>query len=140
MGEKTEEQKKLDLITTTPKVERRTISPYDLTSSDNPGCMISQPALRGSNYDEWRTNIRLALKARKKFGFVDGTIPQPSEASGDLEDWWTNNALVVSWIKLTIDPNVRSNLSHHDVAKDLWETHTKTFLGEEWLKNWKDQG
>ncbi|CAA7040888.1 unnamed protein product [Microthlaspi erraticum] len=106
-----------------PKVviQRRTISPYDLTSSDNPGSLISQPLLRGSNYDEWATNIRLALSARKKFGFVDGSIPKPTEDSGDLEDWWTNNALVVSWLKLTIDPVLRSTISHHDVAHDLWE-------------------
>lgn len=108
-------------------VQRRTISPYDLTSSDNPGSLISQPLLRGPNYDEWATNLRLALLARKKFGFVDGSIPEPSQDSPDLEDWWTNNALVVSWIKLTIDANVRSNLSHHDVAHNLWEHIQKRF-------------
>lgn len=56
------------------EVTRRTISPYDLTASDNPGTVISRPALRGHNYDEWSASIRLALKARKKFGFVDGSI------------------------------------------------------------------
>lgn len=111
----------------TIEVKRRTISPYDLTSSDNPGSIISQPLLRGSNYDEWATNLRLALVARKKFGFVDGTIPQPKQDSTDLEDWWTNNALVVSWMKLTIDANVRTNLSHHDVARSLWEHIQKRF-------------
>lgn len=108
-------------------VKRRTISPYDLTSSDNPGSIISQPLLRGSNYDEWATNLRLALVARKKFGFVDGSIQQPRQDSPDLEDWWTNNALVVSWMKLTIDANVRTNLSHHDVARSLWEHIQKRF-------------
>lgn len=119
----------LATVVAKPKVEvqRRTISPYDLSSSDNPGYVISQPLLRGSNYDEWATNIRLALKSRKKFGFVDGTIPRPTDESGDLEDWWTNNALVVSWIKLTIEAQVRSNLSPYDVAKDLWEHIQKRF-------------
>ena len=44
---------------------RRTISAYDLTAGDNPGHTISRPALRGTNYDEWSANIRLASKARK---------------------------------------------------------------------------
>lgn len=57
----------------TTGVQRRTISPYDLTASDNPGSLISQPLLRGPNYDEWATNLRVALVARKKFGFVDGS-------------------------------------------------------------------
>ncbi|CAA7029627.1 unnamed protein product [Microthlaspi erraticum] len=69
----------------------------------------------------------VSLSARKKFGFVDGTIPKPSEESGDLEDWWTNNALVVSWIKLTIDPPLRTSISHRDVAYDLWEAIKKQF-------------
>lgn len=109
------------------EIQRRTISPYDLTSSDNPGILISQPLLRGSHYDEWAVNLRLALPARKKFGVVDGSIPKPSEESGDLEDWWTHNVLVVSWIKLTIDPMLRSSISHRDVAYDLWEHIKKRF-------------
>ncbi|KAG2275316.1 hypothetical protein Bca52824_057871 [Brassica carinata] len=63
----------------------------------------------------------MALKARKKFGFVDGSIPQPSSDSADLDDWWTNNALVLSWIKITITESVRSNLSHLEIASDYWE-------------------
>ncbi|KAL1207755.1 hypothetical protein V5N11_000487 [Cardamine amara subsp. amara] len=35
------------------EVQQRTISPYDLSSSDNPGSVISQPLLRGPNYNEW---------------------------------------------------------------------------------------
>lgn len=63
----------------------------------------------------------MALKARKKFGFVDGTLSQPHPDSDDLDDWWTNNALVLSWIKLTITELVRSNLSHLEIASDYWE-------------------
>lgn len=66
-------------VVSKPKPTRRTISPYDLTSSDNPGTIISKPALRGSNYDEWSSSIRLALKARKKFGFADGSILEPEK-------------------------------------------------------------
>ena len=101
--------------------QRCTISPYDLSSNDNQGSVISQPLLNGPNYNEWAGNLRMALKARKKFGFVYGKIPLPSEDSDDLEDWWTNNALVVSWIKLTITEGVRSNLSHIEITSDYWE-------------------
>ena len=102
------------------EVQRRRISPYDLSSSDNPGSVISQPFLKGPNYNEWATNLRMALKARKKFGFVDGTLSQPHPDSDDLDDWWTNNALVLSWIKLTITELVRY-LSHLEIASDYWE-------------------
>ncbi|KAG7552831.1 Zinc finger CCHC-type [Arabidopsis thaliana x Arabidopsis arenosa] len=107
---------------------RRTISPYDLTSGDNPGTLISKPLLRGSNYDEWSTNLRLALKARKKFGFADGSIPQPVETDPDFEDWIANNALVVSWMKLTIDESLSTSMSHIDDSHELW-THVQKRFG-----------
>lgn len=62
----------------------------------------------------------LALIARKKFGFVDGSIPQRDADSEDLGDWWANNAMVISWIKLEIDPSICTSLSHHKVSHDLW--------------------
>lgn len=109
------------------EVKRRTISPYDLTAGDNPGTIISKPPLRGPNYDEWSASIRLALKARKKFGFADGSIAKPSEESEDFEDWCANNALVVSWIKLTIEESLCSTLSHSEDASSLWTQIQRRF-------------
>ncbi|KAF7802906.1 retrovirus-related Pol polyprotein from transposon TNT 1-94 [Senna tora] len=100
--------------------QRKTISPYDLTSLDNPGLAITQVQLRGENYDEWAQAVKTALRARKKFGFVDGKIAQPAEDSSDFEDWWTINFLLVSWIRNSIEPSLRSTISNKDVAKDLW--------------------
>nr|GEY50015.1 retrovirus-related Pol polyprotein from transposon TNT 1-94 [Tanacetum cinerariifolium] len=67
--------------------QRKTISPYDITSLDNPGLLITQVQLKGDNYDEWSRSFRTALRARKKFGFVDGPIKQPEETDKDAEDW-----------------------------------------------------
>ncbi|KAG7543542.1 Integrase catalytic core [Arabidopsis thaliana x Arabidopsis arenosa] len=106
---------------------RRTISPYDLNAADNPGAVISHPLLKGSNYDEWACGMKTALCSRKKFGFLDGSISRPEEGSADLEDWWTIQALLVSWIKMTIDPTLRTSISHRDVAKDLWDNLKKRF-------------
>lgn len=63
------------------------ISPYDLTDADNLGAVISHSLLKGTNYDEWACAIKTALCSRKKFGFLDGTIPKPDEGFSDLEDW-----------------------------------------------------
>lgn len=88
---------------------------------------ISQPQLHGANYDEWALNLRLALRARKKFGFADGSIPKRADDFEDLEDWWANNAMVVSWIKQTVAPDLSSSLSHHEIAHDLWMHIQKRF-------------
>ncbi|GKE48866.1 retrovirus-related pol polyprotein from transposon TNT 1-94, partial [Tanacetum coccineum] len=83
------------------------------------GSLITQVQLKGETYDEWACSLRTALSARKKFGFVNGTIKQPNEKSLDLEDWWTNNSLIMSWIRNIIESLLRSTTSHIEVAEDL---------------------
>ncbi|CAA7031059.1 unnamed protein product [Microthlaspi erraticum] len=115
----------------------RTISPYNLTAADNSGAVISHPILKTNNYDEWACGFKTALRSRKKFGFLDGTIPQPPVDSPDLEDWLTINALLVSWMKMTIDSELLTNISHRDVARDLWEHIRKQFSVSSGPKNQK---
>ncbi|KAF9677708.1 hypothetical protein SADUNF_Sadunf08G0135600 [Salix dunnii] len=76
--------------------------------------------LKDDNYEEWARSFRTALRTRKKFRFIDGIIKQPGEGSEDWEDWWTINSLLVSWIRNTIEPTLRSTISHVEIAHDLW--------------------
>ena len=32
--------------------------------------------------------MQTLLRAKKKFGFIDGTVKQPNNNSPTLEDWW----------------------------------------------------
>ncbi|CAJ2634039.1 unnamed protein product [Trifolium pratense] len=103
------------------EVVRKTPSPYDLNSNDNPGSIITQVQLRGANYDEWAKAMRTSLRARRKWGFVDGTIKKPKEDSSEIEDWWTVQSMVVSWILNTIEASLRSTISYMENAKELWD-------------------
>lgn len=115
------------MASATTTLKHKTISPYDLSSNDNPGAIISQPLLNGLNYDEWALNFRMALSSRKKFGFLDGSIPKPVAGSPELEDWIANNHLFVGWIKQTIEPKIHTTISTREVAKDLWDIIKKRF-------------
>lgn len=53
-------------------------SPYYLHPSDNPGVLITSVLLRGDNYNEWATELSNSIQAKRKFGFIDGTIPKPT--------------------------------------------------------------
>ncbi|KAL9460077.1 hypothetical protein AB3S75_003302 [Citrus x aurantiifolia] len=103
------------------------MSPYFLSASDNPGTIITQVQLRGTNYDEWARAMWTALHAKKKFDFVDGTVKQPADDSADLEDWWMVNSMLVSWIQNTIEPNLRSTVTYTEVAKLLWDDIKERF-------------
>ena len=40
--------------------------------------------LNGSNYDCWRITIIIALDAKNKFAFIDGSLVGPSESHPNL--------------------------------------------------------
>ena len=103
-----------------PPPKREMNSPFFLGTGDRPGDFITPTRLRGDNYDDWASDIQLALEARRKFEFLEGTItgPQPPYTQSD---WNTVNAMLVSWITNTIDPEVKSTLSKFRDAKRLWE-------------------
>ena len=103
------------------------LTPYALTSNDNPGNIITQVQLKGENYDEWARVVRTALRAKKKYGFVDGSIKQPNNDSPELEDWWAINPMLVSWVFNTIEPTLRSTISYMENVKELWEEIKQRF-------------
>ena len=95
-------------------------SPFYLGPQDRPGDFITPARLRGNNYDDWAKSIRTALRARRKFGFLDGTYTTPTPPCTN-DDWWTIQSMLVSWLMNTIDPEVKSTLSHYDDAYLLWK-------------------
>lgn len=73
------------------------MSPYFLAPSDNPGVTISPVLLTGENYGEWSSELENALRAKRKFGFIDGTLKMPSETEQPVETemWKTVNSMIV---------------------------------------------
>ncbi|KAL9228750.1 hypothetical protein vseg_004298 [Gypsophila vaccaria] len=117
-------------MTTDPTKDADTskkLSPYSILCNDNPGSIITHVVLRGPNYDEWSQGIKIALLAKFKLGFLDGTVKQPADGSDDLDRWWIINAMVVAWIFNTIEPNLRSTISYRSTAKELWDDISQRF-------------
>ncbi|XP_026432474.1 uncharacterized protein LOC113329865 [Papaver somniferum] len=96
---------------------------YHLGSSGGLGILITPIALKGTNYDEWARAIKRSLIAKRKFGFVDGTIKQPEDPD-QLDEWIVFHLVVVSWINNTLDSSIISTLGDYDNASLLW-THLK---------------
>ncbi|XP_057999352.1 uncharacterized protein LOC131178413 [Hevea brasiliensis] len=71
--------------------------------------------------------MRTALRAKKKYGFIDGSVKQLADDSLELEDWWTVNSMLVSWVFNTIEPTLRSTISHMENIKDMWEDIKQRF-------------
>lgn len=103
-----------------PPAKLESNSPFFLGPQDRPGDFITPTRLSHDNYADWASNIQHALVARRKFGFLDGTITAPIPPC--TESYWnTINAILVSWITNNITPEVRSTLSKFREPKRLWD-------------------
>ena len=48
--------------------------------SDSPTVVLVSPPLNEENYGTWHRAMTMALRAKNKLGFVDGSINAPKEA------------------------------------------------------------
>ena len=101
-------------------------SSFYLGPQDRPGDFITSQRLKLDNYNDWSHAIYIALSSRRKFGFLDGSITDFS-APCTKDDWVTIHCMLVSWIMNTIEPEVKSMLSHYDNAKKLWDDLKERF-------------
>ena len=89
--------------------------------------MISSVQLTGENYGEWATEMLNALKAKRKTGFVDGSVKKPTVPGSEMETWTSVNSMVVGWLRTSIVPRVRSTVSFISDATELWESLRRRF-------------
>ncbi|XP_074297102.1 uncharacterized protein LOC141627780 [Silene latifolia] len=61
----------------------------------------------------------MAIKSRRKFGFINGTITKPTDAFG-LDNWEVVQCTLVSRIRNAIDPSLLDTISYVDDASVLW--------------------
>lgn len=107
----------------------RMLSPYYLSSSDNPGVSISPVSLNGENYAEWASELENALRAKRKTGFIDGSLKMPdqNEKPVEADTWIAANSMIVGWIRASITPAVRSTVTFTPDAYKMWNDLKQRF-------------
>lgn len=73
-----EREKKVLITTPIPS------SPYFLSSSDNPGNLLVLQPLNGKNYSTWQRSMRMALSAKNKLGFINGTLSKAQSLASSV--------------------------------------------------------
>ena len=56
-------------------------SPYYLHPSEGPSVLITAVMFDGKNYNLWEKAIHIALKAKNKLRFIDGTLQRPTAST-----------------------------------------------------------
>ncbi|OMO65653.1 hypothetical protein CCACVL1_21443 [Corchorus capsularis] len=95
-------------------------SPYLLQPSDHPGAILVSCPLNGDNYPTWARAMTNALRARNKYGFVDGSLAKPEATSPDVSTWEKCNSMVISWIFNSLSSDLHNSVAYVDTAREMW--------------------
>ncbi|XP_070015350.1 uncharacterized protein [Nicotiana sylvestris] len=94
--------------------------PYYLHPSDYPGMNLVSSAFDGKGYGGWRRAIIIALSAKNKLGFIDGTLIIPKTDSAVQQAWGRCNDMVLSWLLNSLSKEIAESVLYPQSAKDLW--------------------
>lgn len=101
--------------------------PYFLSSSDHPGLALVTEVLTGENYHAWNRSIQIALSAKLKLGFIDGSLIKPATDVNQITLWTRSNDLVISWILNSINSEIRNSVVYMKTAKKIWDDLSARF-------------
>lgn len=92
-------------------------NPLYLHPSDNPSTILVPELLIGSNCITWSRSMKTALLTKTKLGFVDGSVKKSPDLNDPLAATWEHcNGMVVSWLRNSTSPHIRSSLMYIDSA------------------------
>ena len=95
-------------------------NPLYIHPFDNPGLPLVANVFNGENFDNWKRSVIIALSAKHKLPFIDGSCPDPGAASPTCPLWQRNNAMVLSWLLNSLNDNIRNSVLYFETALELW--------------------
>ncbi|KAM6557548.1 hypothetical protein CsatB_004567 [Cannabis sativa] len=95
-------------------------SPFFLSTGDHPGLVLVSTVLTGTNYQAWKRGITMALIAKNKIAFINGSLPRPETGNSSLNSWLRCNNMVMSWLVNSVSPEIAQSIMYFDLATDMW--------------------
>ena len=80
---------------------------FSIHHGDSLGALLVSQPLTGENYNSWSQSMFMALSAKNKVGFIDGTTSKPTDLTDPLHSSWIRcNNMVISWILSTLSKEI----------------------------------
>ncbi|GKE85151.1 putative LTR copia-type gag-polypeptide [Tanacetum coccineum] len=105
-------------------------NPLHIQTNDNSNlALIPFKLLRTENYKIWASAMKLALHARNKFSFVDGSCLKGTYATSNVlsAQWDRCNAIVLTWLMNYVSQDVYMGLVYSDNAAFVWKELESTY-------------
>ncbi|KAK4388302.1 hypothetical protein Sango_2436800 [Sesamum angolense] len=91
-----------------------------LRGEDHPGMVLVSAPFDGTYFWAWRRSIVIALHAKMKLRFIDGTFAIPDKTSNTYETWIPLDPMVTSWILNAITMKISKAFLHTKSSRQLW--------------------
>ncbi|XP_059281264.1 uncharacterized protein LOC132034956 [Lycium ferocissimum] len=93
---------------------------YFISPSDSPGTLLTNVVFDGRSFGGWKRGMWIALTAKNKSGFVDGSSPEPSAGTDKHRAWSRANNMVISWLLNSLSREISESVLYYSTAKDIW--------------------
>ncbi|XP_075491465.1 uncharacterized protein LOC142529734 [Primulina tabacum] len=93
---------------------------FYLQNGDHSGLVLVSHPLSGNNYNTWSGAMNMALTAKKKISFVDGTSVRPSVEDLLYGAWIRCNSMIISWILNSVSREIADSLMYIATAHEIW--------------------
>ncbi|XP_076906481.1 uncharacterized protein LOC143562613 [Bidens hawaiensis] len=102
--------------------------PLFLYASDSSCLTVVNIKLKGTgNYILWANSFLLALKAKNKVGFIDGSYKKSIENEVLASQWEMCNSVVLTWILNSICEELYVGQVYSKLASDVWDDLKETY-------------
>ncbi|XP_021849785.1 uncharacterized protein [Spinacia oleracea] len=95
-------------------------SAYYLSNNDLNAPKLVNIVFEGKCFNDWKRSMIIALSARNKLCFVDGSLNQPAANSPNFRIWNRCNDLVISWILASLEPSIGRSVLYLRTAREIW--------------------
>jgi hypothetical protein len=85
-------------------------NPLYLHHSDSSGSVLVSQLLTGDNYYTWSRSMFMALTAKNKLQFINGTLRKPNPSDADHYSWMRCNNMVLSWIINSVSKEIDASV------------------------------
>ena len=108
-------------VTGEDRVQIEPSDPLFLHPSDHPGHVLIADIFNGEDYDNWKRSVLIALSAKHKIAFIDGSYEKSNAKSPLLPYWKRCNDMVLSWLLNSMHKNIRDSVLFCETAHDMWK-------------------
>nr|GEX60030.1 retrovirus-related Pol polyprotein from transposon TNT 1-94 [Tanacetum cinerariifolium] len=86
--------------------------PLSISNSDHPRMVLNQTLFNGGNFIGWSRSIKMALGAKLKLGFIDGTCAKPTVNDVNYQRWIRCDYMATCWSNGPLIYQLKRELSH----------------------------